>query len=137
MAESKKKKEDIFKSTREYIKKANINSKIATILRNRLAQIGKKAKSYQSVPPAPKVEYLTYDKIMKELNKEGAFTKYDVIDMEGRLVLAPAGYQFSPQEIELMIQLVKSAPRALYIRIADSVIKDKIEYDSKEKFPSE
>ena len=109
---------DTLKSVSVTVQKSGLNSKIKSRLNDLIGQVGKKARLKPPMTPGPKLEFLTPEKVQKEFEKDNA-SNFEVIDYTGRFVLIPAGYPVTSEIGQLLIQLVKANPQALYIRKAD------------------
>lgn len=128
---------DTLKSVSVTVQKSGLNSKIKSRLNDLIGQVGKKARLKPPMTPGPKVEFLTPEKVQKEFEKDNA-SNFEVIDYTGRFVLIPAGYPVTKDICELLINLAKANPEALYIRKVDldsKALADK-DYFPKEYWPT-
>ncbi len=109
---------DTLKSISVTVQKSGLNSKIKSRLNQLISQVGQKSREKTSMKPGPGAEFLTPEKVQKEFEKDNA-SNFEVIDYTGRFVLIPAGQPVTGEVVELLINLAKANPQALYIRKVD------------------
>jgi len=101
-------KED-FKAVKGFIKR-HPNKKIQDRLKKIIALGNKKPKYKSELPTAIKPKFLTPEMV------EAGIDNFEVVDNDQRFILVSAGEELNPTTIELLKQVAKSYPSALYVR---------------------